>query len=110
MLNSSPAEGDLSQQFKQSVDTAADALKAAASSTQELSGEASAVLASATSEISRLAESMRAHAVDAAKDAARYARHEVEAHPMASLAAALTAVVAVMGMMAINRRARHPAE
>lgn len=108
MLNS-PAE-NLSGQFKDSVDTAADALKAAASSTHEFTEEASAVLATATTEISKLAESLRGHAVEAAKDAARYAKHEVEAHPLASLAAALTAVVAVMGMLAVNRRGKHAAE
>lgn len=97
-------------QFQDSVDTAAEALKAAASSTQEFSDEASDVLAKATTELSKLAESLRAHAVDAAKDAAEYAKHEVEAHPLASLAAALTAVVAVMGVVAMGRSRKHAAE
>jgi ElaB/YqjD/DUF883 family membrane-anchored ribosome-binding protein len=99
----------LSTQFQDSVDTAADALKAAAASTHDFSEEASEVLASATTEISKLAESLRSHAVDAAKDAAQYAKHEVEAHPLASLAAALTAVVAVMGVVAMGRNRKHPA-
>lgn len=107
MLNS-PADG-LSGQFKDSVDTAAEALKAAASGTQEFTEEAGEVLAAATTEITKLAESLRSHAVDAAKDAASYAKHEVEAHPLASLAAALTAVVAIMGLMAVTRRSKHPA-
>jgi len=96
--------------FQDSVDTAADALKAAASGTHEFTEEASAVLATASTEITKLAESLRAHAVDAAKDAAEYAKHEVEAHPLASLAAALTAVVAVMGMVAVSRKSKHAAE
>ncbi|GAA0762749.1 ElaB/YqjD/DUF883 family membrane-anchored ribosome-binding protein [Erythromicrobium ramosum] len=96
--------------FQDSVDTAADALKAAASGTHEFTEEASAVLATASTEITKLAESLRAHAVDAAKDAAHYAKHEVEAHPLASLAAALTAVVAVMGMMAVSRKSKHAAQ
>jgi ElaB/YqjD/DUF883 family membrane-anchored ribosome-binding protein len=96
--------------FQDSVDTAADALKAAASGTHEFTEEASAVLATASTEITKLAESLRAHAVDAAKDAAQYAKHEVEAHPLASLAAALTAVVAVMGMMAVSRKSKHAAQ
>lgn len=100
----------LSSQFQDSVDTAAHSLKAAASSTQEFSAEAGEVLATATTEISKLAESLRAHAVDAAKDAAQYAKHEVEAHPLASLAAALTAVVAVMGVVAMGRGRKHTAE
>jgi ElaB/YqjD/DUF883 family membrane-anchored ribosome-binding protein len=100
----------LSGRFQDSVDTASDALKAAASGTHEFSEEASEVLATATTEITALAESLRAHAVDAAKDAARYAKHEVEAHPLASLAAALTAVVAVMGLVAVNRRSKQAAE
>jgi ElaB/YqjD/DUF883 family membrane-anchored ribosome-binding protein len=100
----------LSERFQDSVDSAAEALKAAASSTNEFSDEASAALATATAEIATLAENLRAHAVDAAKDAARYAKHEVEAHPLASLAAALTAVVAVMGMVAVNRRSKKAPE
>lgn len=100
----------LSGQFEDSVDTAAHALKAAASGTHEFSEEASEMLSTATAEITKLAESLRTHAVDAAKDAARYARTEVEAHPLASLAAALTAVVAVMGVVAVNRRGAHAAK
>lgn len=99
-----------SSQFQDNVDTAAHALKAAASSTQEFSAEAGEVLAIATTEISKLAESLRAHAVDAAKDAAHYAKHEVEAHPLASLAAALTAVVAVIGVVAMGRSGKNAAE
>jgi ElaB/YqjD/DUF883 family membrane-anchored ribosome-binding protein len=100
----------LTGHFQDNVDTAADALKAAASGTHEFTEEASAVLATAGTEITKLAESLRAHAVDAAKDAAKYAKQEVEAHPLASLAAALTAVVAVMGMMAVSRKSKHAAQ
>lgn len=107
-MSNSPAN-TLTGHFQDSVDIAADALKAAASGTHEFTEEASAVLATATTEITKLAESLRAHAVDGAKDAARYAKHEVEAHPLASLAAALTAVVAVMGMVAVNRKSKHAA-
>lgn len=108
-MSNTPAD-TLTGHFQDSVDTAADALKAAASGTHELTAEASAVLATASTEITKLAESLRAHAVDAAKDAANYAKHEVEAHPLASLAAALTAVVAVMGMVAVSRKSKHAAE
>ena len=108
-MSNSPAE-TLTGHFQDSVDTAADALKAAASGTHEFTEEASAVLATASTEITTLAESMRAHAVSGAKDAASYAKHEIEAHPLASLAAALTAVVAVMGMMAVARKSMHAAE
>jgi ElaB/YqjD/DUF883 family membrane-anchored ribosome-binding protein len=108
-MSNSPAE-TLSGQFQENVDAAAKALKDAASSSHELSEETSKALSAATTEISRLAESLRSHAVDAAKDAARFAKHEVETHPMASLAAALTAVVAVMGMVAVNRRGNPAAE
>lgn len=107
---SNPPSGSLSGQFHESVETAAEALKAAASSSHELSEEASAALATATTELAKLAESLGAHAAEAAKDTARFAKHEVEAHPIASLAAALTAVVAVMGMVVVKRRNRHPAD
>jgi hypothetical protein len=102
-MSNSPAD-TITGHFQDSVDTAATALKAAASGTHEFTEEASAVLATTSTELTKLAESLRAHAVGGAKDAARYVKHEVEAHPLASLAAALTAVVAMMGMMAVNRR------
>jgi len=108
-MSNSPS-GSLTERFQDSVDTAADALKAAATDTQEFTAESSAVLASATTEIAKLAESLRSHAVGAAKDAVSYARHEVEAHPLASIAAALSAVVAVMGMVAVGRRSKNAAQ
>lgn len=108
-MSISPAD-TLSGKFQDSVDTVAEALKAAASSTHEFSDEAREALASATTEITKQAESLRTHAVDTAKDAASYAKHEVEAHPMASLAAALTAVAAVIGVMIFSQRGKHAAE
>lgn len=104
MIN--PPNVNRSGLLQPNVDSAAQALKSAESSAYELSHEASEALSAATDEIARLAESLRTHAVDAAKDAALYAKHQVEAHPMASLAAALTAVVAVMGVVAVNRRGK----
>lgn len=108
-MSNSPAD-TMTGHFEDSVDTAATALKAAASGTHEFTEEASAVLATASTELTKLAESLRAHAVSGAKDAVQYAKHEVEAHPLASLAAALTAVVAVMGTMVVSRRSKHAAE
>lgn len=105
-MSNTPTQ-NLTAHFQDSVDTAAHALKAAASGTHEFSEDASEMLSTATTEITKLAENLRAHAIDGAKDAARFAKAEVEAHPLASLAAALTAVVAVMGVMAINRRSSH---
>lgn len=104
-MHKSPTD-TLSGPLQDSVDTAAEALKAATSSSHEFTEQASELLATATAEIAKLAESLRGQAVDAAKEAARYAKQEVELHPMASLAAALTAVAAVMGMMAVNRRGK----
>lgn len=108
-MSNSPA-GSLPGQFEDSIETASDALKAAASGSQEFSEDASALLTAATTEIAKLAESLRGHAVDAARDTARFARQEVEAHPKASLAAAVTAGVAVIGMLVVNRRGRHAAD
>lgn len=108
-MSHTPAE-TLSGHFKDSVDTAAETLKAASSSARDFSEEASDVLVTATSEMTKLAESLRVQAVDAAKAAAQYARQEVEARPVASLAAALTAVVAVIGVVAMNRKGKPAAE
>lgn len=107
-MPNSPAE-ILSGQFKDSVDTAAEALKVAANGTRGFSEEASNVLTAATTQIGRVGQSLRTHGVSTAKNAARYAKHEVGANPLASLAAALTAVVAVLGMVAVNRRSKDAA-
>lgn len=107
---STPPAKSLSGQFHESVEHAAEALKAAATNSHELSEEASALLATASTELSKLAESLRGHAVEAAKDAVRFAKHEIEVHPMASLATALAAVAAVIGMIRIVRRNGHNAD
>lgn len=96
----------LSGQFQNTVDSAAETFKAAAATKDAISQEAGEVLTAAANETAKLAESMRAHAAQAAKEAAQYARHEIEAHPRASLAAALTAVVAAIGVMAFSWRSK----
>jgi ElaB/YqjD/DUF883 family membrane-anchored ribosome-binding protein len=82
----------------------AKSLREASASAMDLSEEASAALSSAATEVVRVAETLRKSALGTAKDAGRQAAHEVQEHPLVSIAAALAAVGAVAGMIVMTRR------
>lgn len=78
-----------------------------AKSAHDITKDAGEALTAATTETAKLIESLRGHADAAAKDAVQLIRREAEAHPQALLASAATAVVAVMGLLALIRRSKH---
>ena len=82
----------------------AKSLREASASALDLSEDASAALSSAATEVVRVAEALRQSALDTAKDVGRQAAHEVQEHPLTSIAAALAAVGAVAGMIVMARR------
>ena len=65
-----------------------------------LSKEARESLTKAAEEVSRAGESLRRHARATARDMVQKAAREVQEHPIASLAAAVTAVAALAGILA----------
>ena len=73
---------------------------------RRISEEASEVLSNAAEDVVRVAEKLSKHALDATKDAARQVTHEVQQHPIVSLAAALTAVAALVGLIAATRSSK----
>jgi ElaB/YqjD/DUF883 family membrane-anchored ribosome-binding protein len=80
-----------------------NSLREASVSALELSEDASVALSHAASEVMRVAETLRKNSVETAKDIAREAVHEVQKHPLASVAAALTAVGALVGVIVATR-------
>ena len=104
-MSSLPVKG-ASDQFSDGVDTAAATLKQAGENAREFSEHAGEAMREATTEFAKKAESVRSDAVDAGKDAMRYAKREVETHPRATLAAGLTAFAAIISLLIVNRRNR----
>ena len=101
MSNSIP--NDIAENVEDTLDVVARSLREASERTQHLSEEASEVLSNAAADVVRVAEKLSKQAVEAAKDVARQATHEVEQHPIVSLAAALTAVAALIGLIVTTR-------
>jgi hypothetical protein len=60
-------------------------------------------LSKAAADVTRAAESLRKHAAAAARNVVQKAVHEVQEHPIASLAAAITAAAALVGVIAKKR-------
>jgi ElaB/YqjD/DUF883 family membrane-anchored ribosome-binding protein len=80
-----------------------NSLREASTSALELSQDASVALSNAASEVMRVAETLRKNSVDAAKGIVREAVDEVQKHPLASIATALTAVGALVGVIVAAR-------
>ena len=104
MSNSTSKE--IAKSVEETLDVVARSLREASERTQDLSEEASEVLSNAAADVVRVAERLSKHALEATKDVARQATHEVQQHPIVSLAAALTAVAALVGVIAITRSSK----
>lgn len=104
MSNSTSHE--IAKNVEDTLDVVARSLREASERTQDVSEEASEVLANAAADVVRVAEKLSKHALEATKDVARQATHEVQQHPIVSLAAALTAVAALVGLIAITRSSK----
>lgn len=97
----------LNNQIQHNVEAALDdvarSLQKAAKDAEGLSSDASEALSKAAADVTRAAESLRKHAAAAARNVAQKAVHEVREHPIASLAAAITAAAALVGVIAAKR-------
>ena len=97
----------LNNQIQHNIEVALDdvarSLQKAAKDAEGLSGDASEALSKAAADVTRAAESLRKHAAAAARNIAQKAAHEVQEHPIASLAAAITAAAALVGVIAAKR-------
>jgi len=97
----------LNQQIQHNVvaalDDVARSLQKAAKDADGLSKDASEALSKAVTEVTSAAESLRKHAAATARNVVQKAVHEVQEHPIASLAAAITAAAALVRIIAATR-------
>jgi hypothetical protein len=77
----------------------AASLQKAAQDAEGLSRVASEALRRASADVARAAESLQKHAAATAKSVLQKAVHEVQEHPVASLAAAITAASALVSVL-----------
>lgn len=92
------------ENLEDTLDIVARSLRDASERTHDLSEEASDVLSKAATDVIGVAERLRDHALEGGKDIASQASREVQDHPIASLAAALAAMAALVGVIAVARR------
>lgn len=78
------------------LDEVARSLQTIAKEAEGLSREASEALSKAAADVACAAEALRKHAAATARTFAQKAAHEVREHPIASLAAAITAAAALV--------------
>lgn len=91
------------EEVEHSLDVVSKSLREASLSAMELSEDARTSLSNAANEVMRVAEMLRKNSVDTAKGMARQAVQEVQEHPLASIAAALTAVGALVSVIVATR-------
>jgi len=103
---SNSAANEITENVEDTLDVVARSLREVSVRTQDLSEDAREALSNAAADVVRVAEKLRRQALGAAKDIARQATHEVRQHPIASLAAALTAVAALAGVIAATRSSK----
>lgn len=94
---------EIQHNVEDALDDVARSLTNAAKSAEGLSGDANEALLKAAADVTRAAESLRKRAVATAKNVAQKAAHEVQEHPIASLAAAITAAAALVGLIVAAR-------
>lgn len=99
-MSKSPV-ADVRHDVEHTLEDVARLLRAAAES---VSGDAETAVSKAAAEVTRAAQSVRAHGAARAKNVAERAAHELKEHPIASLAAAISAAAALLGIIASTRR------
>jgi ElaB/YqjD/DUF883 family membrane-anchored ribosome-binding protein len=85
------------------LDEVARSMQKAAKDAEGLSQDASEALSKAAAEVTRAADSLRKHAATTARSTIQKAVHEVQEHPIASLAAAITAAAALVSVITGRR-------
>lgn len=100
-MSRSPA-ADVGQDLEAALEDVARLLRKAAES---VSGDTEVAVSKAAKDVTKAAHSVRQQAIAAAKDVAGRAVAEVKEHPIASLAAAITAAAALVGVIASTRHA-----
>ncbi len=95
-----PLNSQVQHTVEAALDEVAQSLHRIAKDAEGLSRDASDALSKAAADVTRAAEALRTHATAAARSLAQKAAHEVQEHPIASLAAAITAAAALVSVIA----------
>lgn len=82
------------------LDDVARSLQKAAKDAEGLSKEASEALTKAAAELAHAAQALRANAAATTRNVVQKAAHEMQQHPIATLAAAITAAAALVRLFA----------
>jgi uncharacterized surface protein with fasciclin (FAS1) repeats len=90
------------QDIEAALRDVARSLHKAAHDAEGLSKEASEALSKAAAEVAQAAEALRKHAAASAKNVVQKAVQEMQQHPLATLAAAITAAAAVVRIFAAD--------
>ena len=94
----------LNNQIQHNVEAALDevarSLQKVAKDAEGLSSDAGEALLKAAADVTRAAESLRKHAAAASRNVAQKAVYEMREHPIATLAAAITAAAALVHVIA----------
>lgn len=94
-----PINNQVQHTVEAALDEVAQSLHRIAKDAEGLSTEASDALSKAAADVKRAAEALRTHAAAAARSVVQKAAHEVQEHPIASLAAAITAAAALVSVI-----------
>jgi ElaB/YqjD/DUF883 family membrane-anchored ribosome-binding protein len=89
----------LQHDIETALDEVARSLQTIAKDAAGLSGELSAALVKASADVTQAAESLRKHATAKAQNVAQKAALEIKEHPIAALAAAITAAAALVSVI-----------
>ena len=102
------ARDHLQHNVETALEDVARSLHQAAQDAEGLSHDASEALSKAASDVKRAADSLRQHSAATARSALQKAVHEIHEHPVASLAAAITAAAALVNMILAARDKEGP--
>jgi ElaB/YqjD/DUF883 family membrane-anchored ribosome-binding protein len=88
------------QHLGPALDDVAHSLRKAAKDAEGLSKDASEALTKAAADVTHAAEALRKHAAATSRNVVQKAAHEMQQHPIATLAAAITAAAALVRLIA----------
>ena len=102
-MSKSP-NNEIQKSVEDALEDVAHSLRKGAQGALELTDDTKALLSKAAADVTRAADSLRQQTTEATKKLAQKAAHEVQEHPIAALAAAITAAAALVGVIAATRR------
>jgi ElaB/YqjD/DUF883 family membrane-anchored ribosome-binding protein len=100
---SAPFNNHTQHDVENALDDVARSLQKLALEAEGVSGEAGEALSKAAADVTHAAESLRKHAAAAAGNVVQKAVREVQEHPIAALAGAITAAAALVSIITAKK-------